>query len=327
MGSHGHIVRTGELSNLVGDAIHLVEREPSQDRLFQGHLSWQKLRSGLSLHCSDCVELHNFSTQVKVNPHLNFILFLDGQSDVRFDDRAFTFGVPRKAGKPRSEGITIALNEPALFSRQARRGQHIRKVSISLSPEWFESGGFDGHESLRELVGIDRQSLSVHRWTPSARLLALAEQTLHPVASSNRLLHNLYLESRALEIANEALSQLTHQPARIPTSLHAHEHARIRRTLELLHSGQADGWSLEQIAREIGCSTSTLHRQFQASQGMSLFEYQRLSKLQQARDALEHQGASIGQAAWLAGYNSAANFSTAFKRTFGISPKQVRTRF
>ncbi|TBU94047.1 helix-turn-helix domain-containing protein [Stutzerimonas kirkiae] len=326
MSSQGHIVKTGELSELVNDSIRLVENEPCQGSLFQGHLSWQKLRSGLSLHCSDCLELHNFSTQVEISPRLNFILFLDGQSDVSFDDRPFTFGAPRGPGKPSCEGVTIALNESALFSRQARRGRRIRKVSVSMAPEWFESGGLDGHGALRELIDFEHHHLDVHRWQPSARLLALAEQVLHPI-SGNRLLHNLYLESRALEIANEALSQLTRRPAQALTSMRPHEHQRIRRTLELLHSDQADGWSLEQIAREVGCSPSTLHRQFQASKGLSLFEYQRQRKLQQARDALEQQGASISQAAWLAGYSSAANFSTAFKRTFGITPKQVRTRF
>lgn len=325
MSSHGHIVKAGELSNLSGDAIRLVENEPCQGKLFQGHLSWRKLRSGLSLHCSDCLELHNFATQVEVTPHLNFILFLEGQSDVRFDDQPFTFGAPRGTGSSCCEGVTIALNQPALFSRQAKRGRRIRKVSVSLSPEWFEAGGFDGHEALREMIDFDRQQLSVHRWQPSTRLLALAEQALHP-GIDNPLLNNLYLESRALEITSEALSQLTREPERAPHHLRPHEYQRVRRTLDLLHSDQADGWSLEQIAREVGCSPSTLQRQFQAVQGCSLFEYQRLRKLLQAREALERQGVSITQAAWLAGYGSAANFATAFKRAFGISPKQVRGR-
>lgn len=325
MSSHGHIVKTVELSNLVGDAIRLVENEPCQGKLFQGHLSWRTLRTGLSLHCSDCLELHNFATQVEVAPHINFILFLEGQSDVRFDDQAFTFGTPRNAGGTCNEGVTIALNQPALFSRQARRGQRIRKVSVSLSPEWFEAGGFDGHEPLREMIDFDREQLSVHRWKPSTRLLAMAEQALHP-GIGNPLLNNLYLESRALEIASEALSHLTRKPERAAHHLRPHEYQRVRRTLDLLHSDQADGWSLEQIAREVGCSPSTLQRHFQAVQGCSLFEYQRLRKLLQAREAMERQGISISQAAWLAGYGSAANFSTAFKRAFGITPKQVRAR-
>lgn len=321
MSSQAHIVRVGELAQMSGDAIRLVEGEANRDRLFQGHLSWRRLRSGLSLHCSDCLELQDFATQTEASPHLNFILFLEGRSEVSYDGRPFTFGMPRSG----AEGVTIALNEPMLFSRRARRGQHIRKVSVSLTQEWFESSGFDGQAELRALLHNDYRPLNVLRWQPSARLLTLAEQVLHP-GCGNRLLENLYLESRALEIANEALSLLTRQPPHTPTNLRPHEHQRIRRTLELLHSGEADGWSLEDIAHEVGCSASTLQRQFQAVKGTSLFEYQRQRKLQQAREALEQEGVSVNQAAWIAGYTSAANFSTAFKRAFGISPKQVRAR-
>lgn len=321
MSNQAHIVRAGELAQISSDVIRLVDGEASRDRLFKGHLSWRRLRSGLSLHCSDCLELQDFATQTEARPHLNFVLFLEERSEVSYDSRPYTFGMPRSG----VEGVTIALNEPMLFARRARRGQHIRKVSVSLTPEWFESSGFDGQSELRALLQGDYRPLNVLRWQPSARLLTLAEQLLHP-GSGNRLLENLYLESRALDIAGEALSLLTRQPVNAPTNLRPHEHQRIRRTLELLHSGEADGWSLEDIAHEVGCSASTLQRQFQAVKGTSLFEYQRQRKLQQAREALEQQGVSVSQAAWIAGYGSAANFSTAFKRAFGISPKQVRAR-
>ncbi len=321
MTSSTPIVRAGELAQLSGDAIRLVGGETRADRLFQGHLSWRRLRSGLSLHCSDCLELQDFATQAEARPHLNFILFLQGRSEVSYDGKPFTFGTPRTG----CEGVTIALNEPMLFARRARRGQHIRKVSVSLTPEWFEASGFEAQAELKALLQGDYRPLNVLRWQPSARLLTLAEQVLHP-GCGNRLLENLYLESRALEIAGEALSLLTGQSASAPSNLRPHEHQRIRRTLELLHSGTADGWSLEDIAQEVGCCASTLQRQFQAAKGTSLFEYQRQRKLQQAREALEQQGVSVSQAAWIAGYGSAANFSTAFKRAFGISPKQVRAR-
>jgi len=59
---------------------------------------------------------------------------------------------------------------------------------------------------------------------------------------------------------------------------------------------------------------------------MTIFEYQRARRLLQARQALEREGISVNEAAWRAGYNSPANFATAFKRQFGISPRQVRGR-
>ena len=98
------------------------------------------------------------------------------------------------------------------------------------------------------------------------------------------------------------------------------------RLVDLLDSGEADSWSLDHIARETGVNATTLQRQFRSLKGMTVFEYQRGRRLNSAREALEREGATVTEAAWRAGYNSPANFATAFKRQFGISPRQVRSR-
>jgi len=43
--------------------------------------------------------------------------------------------------------------------------------------------------------------------------------------------------------------------------------------------------------------------------------------------ALQRDGIAISQAASLAGYNSSANFTTALRRTFGVTPGQIKERF
>jgi AraC-like DNA-binding protein len=57
-----------------------------------------------------------------------------------------------------------------------------------------------------------------------------------------------------------------------------------------------------------------------------VFHYVRKIKLDQARVALETGKLTIAQAAFVAGYSSAANFATAFRRVFGFSPKDARSR-
>ncbi|SDH67582.1 AraC-type DNA-binding protein [Pseudomonas flavescens] len=322
MTSPNTVVHPQQLIRQVSPDLHLIESEPCGGDLFRGTLRWLRLRSGLSLHSSDCHELHNFSTQLQIEPRLNFVLFLQGRSDVRYGDRDVRFGSDGPAG---CEGVALSLAEPVLFSRKARRGAHIRKLVVSLSPDWLDSGGLDGQPEHAAITRFANQHMAMRRWQPSARLQALAAQILHP-PGYNALLDNLYLESRSLEIASEALAMLSQQPVGAASGLRPQEHQRVRRVLELLDSGQADEWTLEAIARDIGVNINTLQRQFQASQGMTLFEYQRVRKLVQARSALEREGISVTQAAWLAGYGSAANFATAFKRQFGLTPRQVRSK-
>lgn len=314
-----HVIRRAELPAPSQPNLRLPR--PDDDRLLFGRVNWLQLRDGLSLHCSDCEELQDFVTENVVGPRLSFVLFLDGQSEVSYDGLSLTLGHPARRRSP--EGVALAMNEPVLFRRHARRGQHIRKLVVSLTPEWFDRcDGGAGGGAVRQFM---QSHLAPRVWKPSARLLTLAEQMLNP-PDYDPLLERLYLESRALDIACEALGSLGDAPAESTAGLRPHEQQRVRRLTDLLDSGAADGWTLERIAREMGVNANTLQRQFRAVRGTTVFEYLRVRRLTQARQALERDGASVTEAAWLAGYNSPANFATAFKRQFGISPRQVRAR-
>lgn len=311
-----HLIRRDELPVASQPGLRLAR--PDDDRLFYGRVGWLQLRDGLSLHWSDYEELQDFVTENVVGPRLSFVLFLDGQSEVSYGDLPLTFGQSDPRHRP--EGVALAMNEPVLFRRQARRGRHIRKLVVSLAPEWFEAAGAEVGSTVQRFM---QSHLAPRVWQPSTRLLTLAEQMLNP-PGYDPLLERLYLESRALDITCEALGSLGE---RAPcASLRPHEHQRVQRLTELLDSGAADGWTLEHIAQEVGVNANTLQRQFRELRGMTLFEYQRTRRLLQARQALERDGISVNEAAWRAGYNSPANFATAFKRQFGISPKQVRAR-
>jgi AraC-like DNA-binding protein len=50
------------------------------------------------------------------------------------------------------------------------------------------------------------------------------------------------------------------------------------------------------------------------------------ARLRRAAWALQHGGANVARAAKIAGYASQANFSTAFRRHFGLPPKMYRAR-
>ncbi len=70
-------------------------------------------------------------------------------------------------------------------------------------------------------------------------------------------------------------------------------------------------------------SVTNMQSSFKQAYGMTVMDYIRERRLVAARDALGREGLSIAQAAHLAGYTSPQNFSTAFKRQFGISPSEI----
>lgn len=85
--------------------------------------------------------------------------------------------------------------------------------------------------------------------------------------------------------------------------------------------------TMQTIASHAGLSVNTVQRLFRAVHKTTVFDYARDRKLQRARQALEAGGISVAQAAFIAGYASAANFATAFKRRFGMTPKSARSGF
>jgi AraC-like DNA-binding protein len=67
-------------------------------------------------------------------------------------------------------------------------------------------------------------------------------------------------------------------------------------------------------------SPSTLQRVFKQCLGMTVGEFMRIRRLERARAELAAGACRVGEAAYRAGYRSAANFATAFRQEFGFPP-------
>lgn len=66
-----------------------------------------------------------------------------------------------------------------------------------------------------------------------------------------------------------------------------------------------------------------LQRLFRVSEGCSVFEYVRVKRLEAALAALSAGATTVKEASLIAGYSSAANFATAFRRQFGMTPTEA----
>lgn len=310
------------LTTQVGQNYALLSpRVDTQLPLMQGSFSITHLRDGMSLHCTDVVHLHDMATQfVMPEQSVKVLLKLEGNAQVVMGQQA----LPLDAGDGRSavpRGAVVTLNGPDNFQRHSRAGTRQRMVVLTLAPAWFDAAGLP--------QDLFREHLRIHPWQPTARAVALARQLIHPLGLDGAM-QRLHQESRALELIVEALAgPLADSSPRSTTaapSLPASAHQRVRRLQQLLDSGEADHWSLPAIARSIGCNANTLQQQFRGVCGQTIFDYLRQQRLQRAAQALQRDGSSVAQAAEIAGYSSQANFSTAFRRQFGIQPKFYRTR-
>lgn len=311
-----------ETSTLVGRRF-AVAGKPLQreEAALSGSFSMIRLRPGIVVHTSDATELHDMTTKVEQQPGLTVHLFLQGTTDARLG--GVPLGLGRVSGRG-VEGVITARAEPDLFERHAREGDHVRKVNVTVTRDWLADSAFVTADEFR----IVRDFVATHRarfaWTPPASIVSIAEQMLHPPAAS-RLMRNLYLESRALDLLSEAFAALTLQTGgdRL-LRLKPFDRRRLRLIEDFLAAHAHEVTSLDEVAKVGGVSVSTLRRLFQAAYGTTVFEHLRRLGLERARLALEREGVPVSEAAFLAGYTNPANFATAFKRHFGLTPTDVK---
>src|SRR5262245_20224987 len=106
-----------------------------------------------------------------------------------------------------------------------------------------------------------------------------------------------------------------------PSAMSARQSERVR---SFILANLAKNLSIDEIARATGASASSVQRHFKQHVGMTVFEFIRRKRLDSAREALESQGVTVAQAAWIAGYTSSSSFIAAFKKTYGACPGAVR---
>lgn len=310
-----------DLSGIVGTDFRVLGPEPAKHgTVLEGDYRLMQLRPGLVLHATDTHEHFDLDTEIVQRDGMTCYLFLEGDVDASIGEQKLRVG---RCGRE-IEAVMVSRARADLFQRHSHRGAHIRKVNVSINEEWLEACGFNDVVSHREVLNFAHSHLAETRWRPSPRLIALAEQILHPPGYTQSL-QALYLESRAIEIITEALLAVNHDDAH-ESGLGPRDHAKLRTVCEFLDANLDASLTLSGIAQEAGVSPNTLQRMFQAAMGMSVFDYLRGRKLDRARFALERDGVNVTEAAFLAGYSSSANFATAFKRRFGVSPKHVKAK-
>lgn len=82
--------------------------------------------------------------------------------------------------------------------------------------------------------------------------------------------------------------------------------------------------SIDQLAREAGMSASKLKRGFKQVFGIPPYQYYLKAKMGEARILLESKQYAISEVGHLLGYSNLSKFSQAFKKEFGMTPRQYR---
>ncbi len=97
---------------------------------------------------------------------------------------------------------------------------------------------------------------------------------------------------------------------------------RVGRAIYFLRDNYSQTLRVEQMAEVAGMSASSFHQHFKAITSVTPLQFQKQLRLLEARRLMVAEAASVEQAAYQVGYESASQFSREYSRMFGVAPKQ-----
>lgn len=305
--------------------------------VMSGHFFHNELPSGLSIHGADVIESDNALSSTQIPASLSFNILLTGNLHFCLGSKAYQLTCDSessvKAKKNQSEEIKATcavsvLTKNELLSRKITKGQAVRKVNLFIKRVWLEKRCNDPR-SKALLKKLFSHHGSLYQWQDNRVFSQLAQQLL-ALPSDHTLQNNLIKEQIAYTLLNNLLQVL---PNKIDKPSQPLKHAdnnlatiekkqlRKKKNIERFITKElGNPLTLPGIAKHFGLSVSSLQRYFKQTYQQTINEYIRLQRLEKAKIAITVKGLSISEAGYQAGYNHVSNFTSAFKKQFGITP-------
>lgn len=137
-------------------------------------------------------------------------------------------------------------------------------------------------------------------------------------------LRHLYLRSKAYTLLYEIASQVKLDMEPVRSRLNERDALKVGHAYEILIEDFVNPPSLEQLARKVGVNRTKLAEGFREMYGTSIGDLCSELRMDKAWHLLSATDRPINDVALQLGYEHSANFSTAIKRRFGQTPRQIR---
>ncbi len=137
----------------------------------------------------------------------------------------------------------------------------------------------------------------------------------------------LFLESKIFELLSVYLSEVLELSilASSYVSVSKSDRDAIIEAKRIIDSQLAFAPSCEELARKVSISTSKLTKGFSSMFGTSVHAYIIDQRLEKAASLLLESSLNVSQIAVLVGYSKPSNFAAAFKKKYGVIPKNYKT--
>lgn len=235
-----------------------------------------------------------------------------------------------------SQTEALRLNRPSLLVYGQPKGMDMsewtmpnvqtRVVAISLRPQFlisnFCGSSLEAPLQLQSVASGTAGKFQYCQLPLNSQLFELATKLItNPHVG---ILALVYTEAVALELLCSAIGSFQFLSS-LPTLRSSQRELRCLQVARgVLLKQLAPPPTIRQVARAAGMSETILKRGFKAAFGETIFDFSVRCRMQRALTLLRDGRAQVAQVAAAVGYGHQTSFATAFRRHFGIRPKDVR---
>ncbi|MEM7797395.1 MAG: AraC family transcriptional regulator [Cyanobacteria bacterium P01_C01_bin.118] len=206
----------------------------------------------------------------------------------------------------------------------------ISVLNINAAPDWLnnllsEAPDPKDFGKTISLQTSQAEILGTVGWTTPGMLLVVQQILACPYQGKVK---RLYLESKVIELLALKLEQMQ-QPERSDSqkiTLKSDDIHRLHQARQILLTDIEQPPSLMDLAKQVGINDFKLKRGFRQLFGTTVFGCLYECRMERARHLLETRQLKVAQIAQAVGYANPSQFSAAFKRKFGFSPRDYRSQ-
>jgi AraC-like DNA-binding protein len=133
----------------------------------------------------------------------------------------------------------------------------------------------------------------------------------------------MYIKGKIYELLSYYFSEETaNEEEACPYIANEEVVGKIKQVKETIIDEMNDPPTLTELAQQVGLNLKKLKTEFKKVYGVPVFTYLLNYKMDLAKKLLQDNNMNVNQIAVYLGYSTSSHFIAAFKRKYGITPKQ-----
>ncbi len=206
-----------------------------------------------------------------------------------------------------------------------KKNTALRRIAIIFNATWLNN---NYAEASIKMDGLIHSLITKNKSTVLSENLDIQNRFI-ATQLANELDRNVFVQihvkTASFILLNDFLNKIVQRNRQdILSDQSFHYYTMIKVEEKIMHSLNQKLPNLDQLAAEFNLSLSTLKRHFRIVFGKNIYQYYQEKRMEWGKTQLEKGDCTIGEIATHLGFYKINNFSIAFKKYFGVLPRELK---